>query len=359
MTQIKSVIHASFPGAMPLIDLLEKSLLQEEPQAIAIASAFVSLPGFEEIEKIISLQSLKMKRIIIGLSNGISHPTAIQMAIDTGWEVRLGKTPPKGIFHPKFILCGRSFKRSGEVNMPTFCYVGSSNLTNGGLRRNIECGQLSLGATILPTATTAWSSIWKNSTPANTSLLKKYSEYFSKRNRERSLEDLEDLDLSHDSKFQIKNRIKTEKTKTKKSTPSFSPSAANVAWVGLNSFTGEYQFQVEFPRIVAEVAKRLIRGSSANKLKVHCPADGVIREMSYRFYEDNGMFRLNIPNDVPGVTQARDKKSGLAVLERHERKSAQLSLWIIPPGAEADRIMKRSSMLGTWESTSTRYYGWY
>lgn len=69
------------------------------------------------------------------------------------------------------------------------------------------------------------------------------------------------------------------------------------------------------------------------------------------------MFRLNVPNDVPGVDVARVLRSGVALVERDQNVDLQLTL--IPTGGTADEVMARSYALGTWGRTTTRLYGWY
>lgn len=71
------------------------------------------------------------------------------------------------------------------------------------------------------------------------------------------------------------------------------------------------------------------------------------------------MFRLNVPNDVPGVQWARDHKDGLAIVERGLPGGAPLRLRLLKPGADLSEVVGRSAALGTWGRTSTRLYGWY
>ena len=86
---------------------------------------------------------------------------------------------------------------------------------------------------------------------------------------------------------------------------------------------------------------------------------GSTREMTYRFYDDNGMFRLNIPNDVDGVTWARADHDGIALVSRGPEGGPALRLKILRPGQEVTEAMARSFALGTWGRTRTLAYGWY
>ncbi len=98
---------------------------------------------------------------------------------------------------------------------------------------------------------------------------------------------------------------------------------------------------------------------SDGKLDVYCPDDEITRPMQYRFYRDNGMFRFNIPNEVPGVAWARQHQDGLVIVEQGPTGGAALRIRLLKPGAEAGEIVGRSAALGTWGRTPTRAYGWF
>ena len=70
------------------------------------------------------------------------------------------------------------------------------------------------------------------------------------------------------------------------------------------------------------------------------------------------MFRLNVPNDTPGVDWARQNRAGVAVVEVDE-PSGEISFRIVRPGDELDEVVGRSVALGTWGRTTRRLYGWY
>ena len=57
--------------------------------------------------------------------------------------------------------------------------------------------------------------------------------------------------------------------------------------------------------------------SKDGSIDIHC-ADGEVRTFKYRFYEHNGMFRLNVPNSTPLVDWARENKQGIAYVEHDE-----------------------------------------
>jgi hypothetical protein len=81
--------------------------------------------------------------------------------------------------------------------------------------------------------------------------------------------------------------------------------------------------------------------------------------MTYRFYQDNSMFRLNVANEVPGVQDARDRHSGIALIEKIERPDATVRLTIEHDKKAINDVIRRSLALGTLGQTPTRLYGWY
>ena len=138
-------------------------------------------------------------------------------------------------------------------------------------------------------------------------------------------------------------------------------SFAKAAWAGLESFTGAWTFQVEFPRAAGEVVHRLVgrRKSRDGNVQVYCPNDNKTCRMKFSFYKDNCMFRLNIPNDIEGVDWVRTNKEGIALIEAGPVGGAPLRLSLFRPGVEANEVMARSHALGSWGKTTSRLYGWY
>jgi len=337
---------------------LRLSLIREQPRVVGIAAAFVSVDGVQHLMETLRRCGKPKCRLIAGTDNAITHPEALYAARDEGWTVRLG-TPNKGIFHPKLVIAGHSFKRNGMVHNLCCMYVGSSNLTGGGFSRNVECGFMAGAGSCLTSGSEVFGELWNAATPAGDADLQHYAARFAERARRRKLSDLADLGIN-DSR-PLPSGTKELLTQTPFSRPALGVGFGVAAWAGLQSFTGEYRFQVEFPKAAGRVISQLIPTNiqADGKLDVYCPDDQNTHAMQYRFYKDNGMFRLNIPNDVPGVAWARKHNDGLAIVEQGLKGGAPLRLQILRPGAEASEIVGRSAVLGTWGKTPTRAYGWY
>jgi len=184
--------------------------------------------------------------------------------------------------------------------------------------------------------------------------IKEYSDRYAEISRKRS-KDLEAPGVGETAEGESSADRKKQNDETPPERPAYNSRHATAAWAGLQSFTGEYKFQPEFPRTAGEVVKRLV--GDIEDIKIQC-SDGV-REMTYVFYEDNGMFRLNIPNDVSGVQTARDRESGIALIEKNESPNIPIKLDIIHDDEAEAEIVRRSKREGSWGETPTRLYGWF
>jgi hypothetical protein len=340
-------------------DALKASLARVRPKVIGIVSAFVSVEGVERSLAILNHCGKPRCRLVAGIDNAITHPEALEIARDAGWLIRLGHGLT-GIFHPKLVVAGQGFRGDGTVRNLSCVYVGSSNLTGGGYRRNAECGLLAEADDCLEGASSAFASLWNSANLADETALRNYAARFAEKNRKRRAVDLEALGVD-DAQPKI---LLTPRQLIRERPPRRGAIGVDfivAAWTGLQSFTGEYRFQIEFPRTAGEVVGRLI-GTHIRpdgRVDVYCSDDGQTRRMQYRFYADNSMFRLNVQNDVPGVQWARQHKDGVALVEQGPRGGAPIRLRILQPGVEASDTIRRSVALGTWGRTPTRPYGWF
>ena len=338
---------------------IRKQLIFAKPKVLGVVSAFVTLDGVRFFSK--SLKSIKALecRLIAGTSLYITHPQALKEAKKMGWKVRMGKSPvAPGIFHPKLIVGGESFDSNNMIQNICFLCIGSANLTGRGLSKNTECSFITTIDDCAQDAPMAFKAFWEESTPADRSVLKHYSAVFAEKNRKRSSKEIDNLGISDEV---IEQSISILHKKKPPSKSAVDNSFAKAAWTGLESFTGDWTFQVEFPRVAGEVVHRLIgrRKSRDGHVQVYCPRDDKTCPMRFRFYKDNGMFRINIPNEIMGVDWARNNKEGIALIEAGLVGGAPLRLSLLRPGVEADEVIARSYALGSWGKTSSRLYGWY
>lgn len=345
-------------GQASFKEKLYQSLTQARPGVVGVASAFVSMDGVRQLARILEASGNPMVRLIAGTDNAVTHPEALYFARGRGWDLRLG-TPANGIFHPKMVISGDRFMRNGRISTLSSVYVGSSNLTNGGFSSNIECGFIANNDSCLDSASVAFSALWRSAGLATDLALKNYAARFAEKSRLRSIAQLVDLGVN-DAPTQLTGDFDLDVQQVP-AMPALGTEFAVAAWAGLQSFTGQYRFQLEFPKGAGQVIRQLVAAHAEpdGKLEVYCPEDESTRMMQYKYYAHNSMFRLNIPNDVPGVSWAREHKAGIAIIEKGPAGGALLRIRLLKPGADAREIVGRSAVLGTWGRTTTRTYGWF
>lgn len=329
-----------------LSDEIRSLVESAEPTVLGVASAFASVFGVRELERVLTGTGATV-RLVAGIDGCVTHPNALQVAREIGWTVRLATSHPTGIFHPKLIVGGGSFGSQGDVLAPNCFYVGSGNLTYSGFNTNVECGIASDHPATSSKVAHIFREYWSRSVPLTDASLDTYSYEFGERNRARNTEDLE-LFAGHDPPT------------TEEPTPAFLTPFARVTWAGCQSFTGEYKLQVEFPRDAGEVLRQMVaRVGPGNQFPILCADDGEFRQASYAYYPHNGMYRLNLPNDVPGVDWVRLHREGALVVSLTTDSDAYLTVRVARDDSECQAIAKRSQLLGTLGRTSKRAYGWY
>ncbi len=315
------------------------------PIAVGMATAFLSVWGARAYDDMVKKSGVRASRVVAGLAGEVTHPDAIAFLRGAGHAVRFGEFVG-GIFHPKLLVGGDRFLSSGQIAIANCAYVGSANFTSGGMERNLEV-ILTTQETALATAVAqAFRSIWNHATPLNGSLLSAYERAFARAQRRRSLADLELLDV-----------VESEPAKSSQPNPLVPPRLGCAVWAGLESFTGEHAFQVEFPRMAGEALRALLRTASG-RVPIEC-VDGETRTMTFRYYEDNGMYRLNVPNNMPLVDWARANRSGALLVWRDDLSPEQTLHAEIIRARRLTEVQARSRALRTWGKTQTRNYGWY
>lgn len=314
------------------------------PLALGMATAFLSIGGARSYHKIVTNIDIKASRIVAGLSGSITHPAAISYLIEKGHTVRFGSFPT-GIFHPKLLVGGDRFLKSGQVALPSCAYVGSANFTDAGLSKNLEIMLATQDREVAAGVSEAFRVIWKNAKAVTESGLQDYERLFVRAQSKRAASDLEFLSVVDPASLTAKRPILVL------------PKYCNAVWAGLESFTGEHTFQVEFPRKAGEALGSLL-GTASGAVEIEC-TDGQTRSMQFRYYADNSMYRLNVPNSMPLVDWARNNRKGTLLVWREENTKGEVVSAEIIRGRRLNESVARSRALGSWGRTSTREYGWY
>lgn len=322
---------------------LRKIAIRNEPKAIGLATAFLSLSGARKFLSLHDRCGAEKSHIIAGSSGAITHPDALELLANRGHVVRLG-SHINGIFHPKLLVGGDSFLRSGPLSNTAFCYIGSANFTHAGLTQNIEVAFVTENSKISKQANQSFSEIWNIGIKLTARVLEDYRRLFSEKIKSRSIDDLSLLDI-------------VDLQDSPRSEPIIEPRLCNGVFVGLETFTGEHAFQVEFPKKAAE-ALRTIFETNAGQLPISC-ADGEVRHMIFRYYGDNGMYRINVPNSMPLVSWAREQRQGMLLIWQSNESGIKTIHAKIVKGHEQDELIRRASALGTLGRTRTRNFGWF
>ena len=345
-------------GDRVLENFLRKGMEEANSSVVGLAIAYVSIYGVHFLRNISTAIRIKEIRLVADIGDFITHPQALKFSLEERWKVRV-VIQGIGTFHPKLIIGGDRFSENGLLQGVRFSVIGSGNLTKGGLRNNIECSLLQADNNLAASAR-GFRELWGQGINLTQQLLEEYEIEFAERNRARSANDLKILGVADEwSGDEIEPSRLRQQRPPQPRERSIATSAAIAAWAGLESFTGEYRFQIEFPRDAGEVLGRIIEHRSVSEeIDVACE-DGNVRRMRYRFYPDNAMFRLNVPNDTPGVDWARQNHSGVALVITSSSSHPPLSFKIVRPGAEEANVIGRSVALGTWGKTTTRLYGWF
>ena len=337
--------------------LFRKQILRVRPPVVGMAVAYVSASGFNLVKKILDEGGVGEVRLVTDTKDGVTHPKALQSAVDSGWNVRVVDSLA-GTFHPKLYVGAAGFDDNAGVVDLSLAITGSPNLSHGGFLKNGECVFWSSAPHSRKSAAKAWCDCWNVGVPVTAERLEAYEKYFALRNRHRRPEDLVVLGITDSIPEKADGAPKKSFTPPKPEHKAISETAASVAWAGLQSFTGEYNLQVEFPKETGLVLRRIFESLSQDEsIEILC-VDGEVRTFKYRFYDHNGMFRLNIPNSTPLVEWARENKQGIAYVEHNEELDA-LHFEILQPSQSMLDVVDRSLALGTWGRTPTRLYGWY
>jgi PLD-like domain len=336
---------------------LQRHVTRAQPSVFGIAVAYVSSSGFSMIKEILDASGVNEVRLVTDTTDGITHPKALQNAAASGWAVRVVDTL-QGTFHPKLYVGASRFDENEGLRDLSIAITGSANLSYGGFIRNGECHFLSTAPQGVRSVARAWQDCWNVGVPLTAPILSDYEKYFARRNRYRKPEDLVALGVADTIPEKENGKPKKGIRPPKADLKPVSEQVASVVWTGLQSFTGEYRLQIEFPKQAGLALLRIFQNVSPGGTHDILCSDGQIREFSFGYYEDNGMFRLNVPNSAPLVDWARENKAGIAYVE-YDENSGTIYFEILKPGQNMLDIVDRSLALGTWGRTSTRIYGWY
>src|SRR6185437_712511 len=107
--------------------LFRKQILHVKPSVFGMAVAYVSSSGFGLVKKILEEGSVGQVRLVADTKDGVTHPKALEAAVNSGWEVRVVDTLA-GTFHPKLYVGANAFDEKAGLNGLSLAITGSQNL---------------------------------------------------------------------------------------------------------------------------------------------------------------------------------------------------------------------------------------
>ena len=108
--------------------LFRKQIMRVKPPAVGLAVAYVSVFGVNLVKKILDEGKVKEVRLVTDVNDYVTHPRALENAIDFGWEVRLADRS-SGTFHPKLYVGAGSFGGPTGLKYPSLAVIGSPNIS--------------------------------------------------------------------------------------------------------------------------------------------------------------------------------------------------------------------------------------
>ena len=352
-----SAFKASGVAGTTYKKLFRRQILRAKPRVVGMAVAYVSASGLSLVKSILDEGGVGEVRLVTDTKDGVTHPRALQSAVENGWNVRMVDSLD-GTFHPKLYVGAARFDDAAGVADVSLAIAGSPNISHGGFLKNGECVFWSTARHHRRSAAKAWLECWNAGVVATATRIQAYERYFAQRNRYRKPSDLVALGIADNIPEKTNGTPKKGVRPPRREHKAISEAAASVAWAGLQSFTGEYRLQVEFPKEAGLVLQRVFSSLAGNDSVAILCTDDKRRTFKYKYYPDNGMFRLNVPNSAPLVGWARENKQGIAYVE-HRGTLEGLRFAIVQPGQTMLEVMDRSLALGTWGRTPTRLFGWY
>ena len=240
-----SAFAASGMAGTPYRTLFRRQILRVRPRVVGMAVAYVSASGFSLVKSILDEGRIGEVRLVTDTKDGVTHPRALRSAVESGWDVRVVDSLA-GTFHPKLYVGAARFDDDAGVADVSLAITGSPNISHGGFLRNGEC--VFWSAAPHRSAAQAWLKCWNAGVGATEARIREYERYFTQRNRYRRPDDLVALGIADNIPEKADGVPKRGVRSPRVEHGAISDTAASVAWAGLQSFTGEYRFQVEFPK---------------------------------------------------------------------------------------------------------------
>ena len=156
--------------------LFRNQIRRVRPPVVGMAVAYVSASGFSLVKRILDDGGVREVRLVTDAKDGVTHPRALQGAVDSGWDVRV-VDGLAGTFHPKLYVGAARFDDRTGVAGISLAVAGSPNLSHGGFLKNGECVFWSAAPDICKSTARAWRDCWTAGVPATAERLAAYEKF--------------------------------------------------------------------------------------------------------------------------------------------------------------------------------------
>ena len=308
-------------------------------ERLRIAVAYANLGGVRILEKLLDAAGDGVRvEIIVTLDMGITRKAALEALLrDFTGEARIVTTASGlGTFHAKVFVVDRA-------GGATRAMVGSANLTDAALVRNYEAVTV---ADLGPTAATEWEAWWAELGAASSELTEEVIANYTERRpppgRREHIAD-EDVETNSDDSTVTHARPEVE---------SQVADWLVIDWGG----TGGYRVQLELPKLPAA----FFGVERDHERPLTLRYDGRDYENNQlTFYPQNGMPRINMDPELPGVA---DKSIKTATVLFSRVGADRYEVQVLNPEERARRLAE-AQLRGEAEHTtrkdgSLREFGW-
>jgi hypothetical protein len=272
-----------------------------------LVSAFATVRGVDSIAKVFKAADIRRVHWLIGLDGAVTQPKALSLVTALpitknafGWQAN----DQRPSLHAKVF---------GFWNVKAFksaLYVGSANLTLGGLFSNVEAGSLSVTSGTNARAAIKdvdkwFSGLAKGAELLTESIIRDYAGRFRPiRRTSRALE----------------RTIVGEDGKPDEPTAELTDVASNQAWIQV-AVTGGSANQIEICRDMAQFFTGATEGGQVDFVLVHGKTNTAFENNWYRFRSGNTGFRVEVNTDLARLMDLRgaDSRRDLVVFTRTNR----------------------------------------
>lgn len=281
-------------GSEPLSlkDALDEALADGAFDRLDVAVAYATIGGYNLVREATGGREFKF-RWLVGLDDAVTQPKLLRKISDADdSELLVCSLGPSRRFHPKIVCSWAS-----DDQQKCILLVGSGNLTNHGLQKNAEAGIVLEAETEheVSQLKSMWDDFEGLGENLTAQLLLDYEDSYkkAKKARRRSAKKSEFVSLADDAL---------------EAAGDVSMKFQSSAWVDIGSAMAKGR-EIEFPKDMLDLIGISADETSPKEVSLIGPDNNEV-PAQFKRREDNGMWRVHIPKEVPGSDQLRIKIAG-------------------------------------------------